>query len=99
MMRLEKRIRALEAKMFSDPAILYFADGSTKEICGRSDYMLDLLLAACRAEVSPAQAAHLDIIRESVSAREPGGGRMIELVRCALRGPAGERGDRRGSDG
>ena len=33
-MRLEERIRALEARFISDPVILYFADGSTREICG-----------------------------------------------------------------
>ena len=93
-MRLEKRIRALEAAMLSDPAILYFADGSSREIHGARNFLLELLVRACGgADIPPAQAAQLDLIRQSVDAKEPGGGRMIELVRCALHGPALESGD------
>jgi hypothetical protein len=33
-MKFEKRIRALEARMTTDPLILYFADVSTRAICG-----------------------------------------------------------------
>ena len=43
-MRLEKRVQALEARML-DPVILYFAEGSTREICGRADYLLRLFCA------------------------------------------------------
>jgi hypothetical protein len=46
-MRLEKRIRALEARMLADPVILYFVDGTTREICGRCDYLLRLFYGAC----------------------------------------------------
>ena len=46
-MRLERRLRALESKMFADPLTLYFADGSKREICGRGDYLLRLFCAAC----------------------------------------------------
>jgi len=55
-MRLEKRIRALEARLISDPVMLYFADGSTRHICGRGDFLLNLLRGACGArELSPWQ--------------------------------------------
>lgn len=75
--------------MLADPVILYFADGSTREICGRSDYLLRLLCAACGGEdLSPRQAAELDLVRDSVAAQEPSGGHMTELIRCFLHGPA-----------
>ncbi|MGA2144102.1 MAG: hypothetical protein ABSH49_03975 [Bryobacteraceae bacterium] len=90
-MKFEKRIRALEARFLGDPVILYFADGSTREICGRGDYLLDLLAGACGgADLSPSQAEQLELIRESVAAQEPGGGHMIELLRI-VPGQAEER--------
>ena len=90
-MRLEKRIRALEARFISDPVILYFADGSTREICGRADYLLRLCCVACYGgELSPRQAAELDLIRDSVGAGGASCFRMTELIRCFLQGPAEE---------
>lgn len=84
-MRFEKRIRALEARMITDPLILHFADGSTRAICGQGDFLLRLFKGVFgRADLSPSQAAQLDLIRQSVHAHEPGGGRMIELLRCFL---------------
>lgn len=79
MMRLEKRIRALEAKMFSDPVLLFFPDGSKREIHGRRNFLLDLFVGACGgADITPARAAQLDLVHRSVDATEPGGGRMTE---------------------
>ena len=90
-MRFERRVRALESKMLADPVILYLPDGTTRQICGRSDFLLRLFYAACGgADLSPVQAAAVDLIRRSVAAQEPGGGRMIELVRCALHTPGEE---------
>ena len=90
-MKFEKRIRALESKMLADPVILYFADGTTREICGRGEYLLRLFYAACGAgELSPKQAADLDLIRESVTAGGASCARMTEIIRCFLLGPAEE---------
>jgi hypothetical protein len=83
-MKFEKRIRALEARMNPDPVILHFADGSTREICGRGDFLLSLLHGACGGDLNPGQAAQLDLIGKSVYAQEPGGGHMVELVRSVL---------------
>ena len=80
-MALENRIRALERKILSDPVVLRFADGSTKQIRGHGNYLLDLYVGSCRAELSPLQLETVDLIRQSVSAEEPGGGRMTELLR------------------
>jgi hypothetical protein len=88
-MRLEKRIRALEARMLADPVILYFADGSTREICGRADYLLKLFCTACYGgELSPRQSAELDLIRGSVSAGGASCAQMTQLIRAFLLGPA-----------
>ena|ERR1035438_5028747 len=90
-MKLEKRIRALESKMLADPVILYFPDGSTREICGRADYLLKLFCTACYGgELSPRQAAELDLIRDSVGEGGASCAHMTQLIRCFLRGPVEE---------
>ena len=90
-MRLEQRVRALEARFHADPVILYFADGSTKEICGRADYLLNLFCAACYGgDLSPRQAAELDLIRDSVGEGGASCAHMTQLIRCFLLGPAEE---------
>jgi hypothetical protein len=90
-MRLEKRIRALEARMLADPVILYFADGTTREICGRADYLLRLFCDACYGgELSPRQATELDLIRDSVGEGGASCAHMTQLIRAFLHGPAEE---------
>ncbi|MGA2738550.1 MAG: hypothetical protein ABSG65_14030 [Bryobacteraceae bacterium] len=90
-MRLEKRIRALEARMLADPVILYFADGTTREICGRAEYLLRLFCAATGGEdLNPRQAAELDLIRDSVGEGGASCAHMTQLIRCFLHGPAEE---------
>jgi hypothetical protein len=84
---VKRRIQALEARMMSDPVVLHFADGSTREICGQGDSLLCLARGACGADLSPWQAEQLELIRQSVYAREPGGARLTEVVRCLLDGP------------
>jgi len=87
-MRLEKRIQALEARLIADPVILQFADGSTKEICGQGDFLMDLFRAAFGGtDLNSQQVAQLDLIRKSVRAEEPGGGHMIELLKSILNSP------------
>ena len=92
-MRLEKRVRALEARLITDPVVLCFADGSKRELRGRGDFLLRLFHGSCGGvDISPGQAAQWDLIRQSVYAQEPGGGRMVELLRCFLHASAEERG-------
>ena len=85
-MKLEKRLRALEARLIAAPVILIFADGSTEEICGPRYFLLDLFRASSDIgpDLSPVQAEQLDLIRRSVSAQEPGGGHRIELIRLYM---------------
>lgn len=84
-MSLDRRIRALEAKMLSEPVILFFEDGSTKEIPGRPELLLQLFLAACRrGQTNSDQAEWLDLIQCATRAREPSGGHLIELIQGAM---------------
>jgi phosphosulfolactate synthase (CoM biosynthesis protein A) len=92
-MKIEKRIRALEARMSSDPVVLHFADGSTRELRGQRYFLLDLIGVACRgADISASQAAQLEAVRQSLWAEEPDGGRLTEVIRI-LPGPTEERGN------
>ena len=89
MMRLEKRVRALETRMIVDPVVLYFRDGSIRTIWGPGDFLLSLMRGACGADVDPGQAAQLELISQSVAAKEPGSGHMVELLRALMNGPRG----------
>ena len=83
-MRFEKRIRALEVEAFENATILHFADGSTREICGSRYFLLDLFADACRGDLNFDKAKQLELILDSQAAEEPGGGRMIEVLRSVL---------------
>ena len=88
-MRLEKRIQALETRLITDPVVLHFADGSTRKMCDRGDFLLSLALdARGGADLSSGRAAQLELIRQSVYAHEPGGGHMVELLQCLLHASA-----------
>jgi hypothetical protein len=90
--RIEKRVRALESRFKSDPVVLYFGDGSTREIRGRRDFLLRLLVAAAWGrDLSPGQQEQLDLIRASVDSVEPDGARLVEVVKCYLEGPVIDR--------
>ncbi|HEY7334133.1 MAG TPA: hypothetical protein VH639_04555 [Bryobacteraceae bacterium] len=81
-MKLEKRLRALEARMLSEPVILRFADGSTRELCGPRGFLLHLFVESSSEDLTPEQTSQLDLIRASVAAGEPGGGHIIDLLRA-----------------
>ena len=81
-MKVEKRLRALEARFGSDVVILHLADGTERELRGPRNFLLDLIGAACRgADISASQAAQLEAVRQSLWAAEPGGGRLTEVIR------------------
>ena len=83
-MKLEKRIRALEAKMLSDPLIFHFADGSVKTLTGGRHFLVDLLVRSSSPDLNPAERAQLDLIYESVSAEKPGGGHLVEMMQSVM---------------
>ena len=79
-MNFEKRLRALEARMISDPVVLSMPDGSKRELHGGGDFLLHLFPGVFgKANLSPGQAAQLDLIRQSVHAQ-----RLVELLQCFL---------------
>ncbi|MGD1092675.1 MAG: hypothetical protein ABSB35_11890 [Bryobacteraceae bacterium] len=88
-MRLAARLRKLETRVSSEPIVLHFADGSTKEIRGPGDYLLDLFAGATGGtDLSPRQAEHVDLILRCAHSEEPGGGRMVEVMQALLDSPA-----------
>jgi hypothetical protein len=89
-MNLRRRLAALEKRLISEPTLLIMPDGSTASIPGRSDLLNLLVVAARGINISPEQAAQLDLIGRSTSAMQPDGGRLVELIQCCLRGPREE---------
>jgi hypothetical protein len=87
---LRRRVAALEKRLISEPTLLIMPDGSTASIPGRSDLLNLLVVAARGVNISPEQGAQLDLIRRSTSAMQPGGGRLVELIRCCVLGPGKE---------
>ena len=83
-MNLRRRLDTLEKRLTSEPILLQMPDGRTERLSGRGDYVLDLFSRACRGE----RTAEIELIVQSISAIEPGGGHMLELVRAILDGPA-----------
>jgi hypothetical protein len=88
-MKHKKRLQALETKMLSNPVILHFADGSTKQIHGSRHFLIDLLARASQRDLTPHQAAQFELILEAVWAEEPGGGHMCEVLQAVFGGGNG----------
>jgi hypothetical protein len=85
LMRIEKRVRALETRWIASPVTLHFADGSTRELRGPRNFLAGLFAAAYQgANRTALQAEQLELIRRAVYADEPGGGHMVELVQVML---------------
>lgn len=88
-MSLAKRVRRLETRLLSDPIVLVFADGSTREIRYQEAAMLRLFMAALSGEApSPLMRQHLDWIQECVGYRGGEGGHMIEVIKLAMQANA-----------
>jgi hypothetical protein len=83
-MRIEKRIRNLEAKLTPERITLCFDDGTTREIQGPRGFLLKLWPGLSGATLDPDQAEQLDLIRRSIAAEEPGGGHLVELLRALM---------------
>jgi hypothetical protein len=85
-MNIRRRLDSLEKRLISEPIILKMRDGRTERLRGRGDYVLDLVLRAWRGERTPV----IELIGQSLSSTELGGGHMLDLVRADLNGPAEE---------
>ena len=91
MRNLEKRLRALEASTntVAEPVTLYFGDGTTQELRGRPGFVVGLLSSIFHAAAPGSEpVVELDLIRRSLSSKEPYGAHMIDLIRALLNGPA-----------
>jgi hypothetical protein len=87
-MKIERRLERLERDFQTGSTTLVFADGRTAILPGTGDYLLRLLgVAGSPESANHVQVAHLELIRSSVGSNEPGGGHLIDLIRCLLLGP------------
>jgi len=88
-MKFEKRVRALEARLISDPVVLSMPDGSQRELRGPGDFLLRLVRSVFgNANPTPEQSTQLDLIRQCVYAKERGGGHLVELLQVFLHAQA-----------
>jgi hypothetical protein len=84
-MKFERRLRQLETKLISEPVILFFADGSTRELRGGGDFVLRLFRGVFgSANLGPTQNDQLNLIRRCIGSKEPSAGRLVELLHCFL---------------
>src|SRR5579871_2680469 len=90
MKNIRRRIERLEDGFIHDPVILIMPDGSIRKISGGGKHLLTLYTAMMSNEFTPAEEKEIELIDQCVRAIEPGGGHMIELCKCLLRGPGGE---------
>ena len=80
-MKLTRRVQALESTILRDPIVLHFA----RALRGPRYFMRRILKAVSYAEGATAgELEQLELIRRCVSAREPGGAHMVELVKVML---------------
>jgi hypothetical protein len=82
-MNLRRRLELLEEQLTGEPALLKMPDGRTERLPGRGDYLLDLVARSMSGDRTP----ELELIAQSISCTEPGGGHMIDLARAFLNGP------------
>lgn len=78
---LNRRLEVLERQLTSEPILLLMPDGRTETLQGD---VLDWFSRAIRGDRTP----EIELIAQSESSTEPGGGKMIELARALLNGPA-----------
>ena len=86
-MNLRRRLEALEKGVTNEPIILLMPDGRSETLRGE---ILDLFSHVFDEERTP----EMELIAQSISSIEPGGGQMIDLARALLNGPVEEMGAR-----
>jgi hypothetical protein len=82
-MNIQRRLKALEQRLIRPPIVLRMPDGRTERLSGRGNSVFDLLFRAAHGERTP----EIELIAQSVSSTEPGGGHMIDLARALLQEP------------
>jgi hypothetical protein len=79
--RLHRRLERLEKGPVTEPATLLMPDGRTEVL--RGDCIFEMLSRACSGDRSP----ETELLAQSISSTEPGGGRLLHLARALLNGP------------
>jgi hypothetical protein len=80
-MKLKQRLRVLEREIINEPIALMMPGGRTETLHG--DRASDLLAGSIRGP----RTLELELVAQSISSTEPGGGQMIELARAILNSP------------
>jgi hypothetical protein len=81
-MNLKQRLENLERESASnEPIILRMPNGQVKKLPGNQ--VISLLGQATR----PERTGAMDLIAQSLSSTEPGGGQLIDLARAILNSP------------
>jgi len=74
-------LEALESEFSSEPIVLTMRDGRTLTL--RGDRAGDLLAGSIRGPRTP----EIELVAQSISSTEPGGGHLIDLSRAILNSP------------
>ena len=80
---VHRRLETLEKGLVTEPATLLMPDGRTETLQGPRDFVLELLSRACCGERTP----ETELLAQSISSTEPGGGHLLDLARALLNGP------------
>jgi len=75
--QLHRRLESLERRNLKDPIVLKMPDGRIVTLPNRTGYELDLVLRALSGDRTP----EMELIAQSTSSIEPGGGHMLDIVR------------------
>jgi len=84
-MNLEQRLRTLEDRLITEPMVLYFADGSTRQLPAAGPAILALYCGILEGEErNPDLRPQANWIRNCIGAVQPAGGQMFDLLRVVV---------------
>src|SRR5271165_2044118 len=75
---LHRRIESLEKQHLRDPIVLQMPDGRIVTLPIRGGYLFNLVLRVLAGDRTP----EMELIAQSTSCFEPGGGHMLDIVRA-----------------
>jgi hypothetical protein len=75
---LHRRIESLEKQHLRDPIILQMPDGRIVTLPNRGGYLFNLALRVLAGDRTP----EMELIAQSTSSFEPGGGHMLDIIRA-----------------
>jgi hypothetical protein len=88
MKKTHRRLDQLEDQLISKPTILHMPKKKKVLITGPKNYLLTLAsVCTNRENATKEQVKQLDLIQNCVWAQEPGGSRIIEVIKCFQAGP------------